>query len=175
MKKSEFERLYRRLYLPLGMYVLRLIGDVGESEDLVNEVFAAVWERICEGEEPENVKAYLYRAARNRAVSYLHAGERFDLLDESADTPSEEEMDTSERDARLWRALDRLPERCRMVFLLSKRDGLSNADIAAEMSISVKTVENQMTRAYRSLRAAYGLKSKDTSAPLPAIFFLPLL
>lgn len=170
-----FDRLYRKLYLPLGMYALRITGDTDASQDLVNEAFAAVWEMVCDGRGPENIKAYLYRSVHNLALSYLRAESRYADMEEEEHLPGEEEIDTSERDARLWRAIDRLPERTRRVFLLSKRDGLKNSEIAEEMGISVKTVENQMTRAYRSLRAAYGLKSDASSTPLPAIFFLPIL
>lgn len=66
--------------------------------------------------------------------------------------PTEEDIDTSERDARLWKALDELPPRCRTVFLMSKRDSMSNREIAEELSISIKTVENQITKAYSRLR-----------------------
>ena len=77
-------------------------------------------------------------------------------------------IDTSERDAALWRAIEALPERCRRVFLLSKRDGLSHAEIADEMGISVKTVENQITKAYSRLRGEL------TGFRMPVVF-LPFL
>lgn len=50
--------------------------------------------------------------------------------------------------------MDNLPEKCREIFLMSKRDGLSNDEIAAELAISVKTVKNQMTKALARLREA---------------------
>ena len=64
--------------------------------------------------------------------------------------------------------VDGLPSRCREVFLMSKRDGLSNVEIAAELGISVKTVENQMTKAFARLRSA--LTASGGKA-----FFLPFL
>ena len=81
---------------------------------------------------------------------------------------SDEEIDTSERDAALWRAIEALPERCRRIFLLSKRDGLSHAEIADEMGISIKTVENQLTKAYSRLRG----ELKGFGMP---VVFLPFL
>ena len=86
---------------------------------------------------------------------------------ESVADISDEDIDTSERDAVLWTAIDALPERCRDIFLMSKRDGMSNAGIAAELGISVKTVENQMTKAFSRLREAL--------APERKVFFLPFL
>jgi RNA polymerase sigma-70 factor (ECF subfamily) len=95
-------------------------------------------------------------------------GERPLSLSESLEEITNEEIDTSERDARLWQALDNLPDRCREIFLLSKRDGLSNAEIASELGISIKTVENQITKAYKALRG-------ELSSRSGAVFFLPFL
>lgn len=66
--------------------------------------------------------------------------------------PTEDDIDTSQRDARLWEALNELPQRCRTIFLMSKRDAMSHREIAEELSISIKTVENQITKAYTRLR-----------------------
>ena len=79
----------------------------------------------------------------------------------------EEVIDTSFRDARIWKAIDELPEKCREIFLMSKRDGLTNAEIAEEMNISIKTVKNQMTKAFARLRESLSTGHKP--------FFLPFL
>lgn len=89
------------------------------------------------------------------------------LGEDSIPEISEENIDTSVRDARIWKAIDNLPEKCREVFLMSKRDGLTNEEIAEEMGISVKTVKNQMTKAFSRLREALS----DGHKP----FFLPFL
>lgn len=162
----EFEALFKALYLPLGMYAMRIVGDADDAEDVVTEAFAKAWQSVQSGAEIDNFKAFIYRAVRNECISFLRrrgttVGEEF--IPEVDD----EAVDTSERDARLWRAIDRLPERCRRVFLLSKRDGLSNDEIAAELGISVKTVKNQMTKAYSRLR--------DELSPRRRHFFLPFL
>ncbi|MDE6336757.1 MAG: sigma-70 family RNA polymerase sigma factor, partial [Muribaculaceae bacterium] len=91
-----------------------------------------------------------------------------DTIDLSAlQDVDEETIDTSVRDARIWKAIDELPERCREVFLMSKRDGFSNDEIAEELGISVKTVKNQMTKAFSRLRDALSSGHKP--------FFLPFL
>ncbi|ROT18154.1 sigma-70 family RNA polymerase sigma factor [Muribaculaceae bacterium Isolate-113 (HZI)] len=174
MTAKEFDKEYRRLLLPLGMYALRIIGSVGDSEDVVQTVFLKTWDRIRAGFEPENLKAYLYMAVRNASLRHLSAkaDELTDDIEDAAEV-TEEDVDTSERDARLWKAVEELPERCRMIFLLCKRDGLSYKDVASELSISEKTVENQMTKAMKSLRKAYGIKS-DRNVQIN-IFFLPFL
>lgn len=174
MTEKEFNKQYKSLFLPLGMYALRMTRDVGEAQDLVNQVFCSLWEKVAEGYEPDSFKTYVYRAVHNRAVSYLEREGRFEDLDTALieNEPEEETVDVSERDARLWRTVDAMPDRCRQIFLMSKRDGLSYKEIAAELSVSVKTVENQINIAFKKLRRAYGL-TQGLDATLTLL--LPLL
>lgn len=170
MTVREFESYYRKLYMPLGMYALRMSGDVDESEDIVQECFATVWQRMEAGCDIGNFKSYMYRAVRNGVLMRARGRVEIVALDNIGEV-APEDIDTSERDAALWRAVDALPERCREIFLMSKRDGLSNAAIASELDLSVKTVENQMTKALRALRAAL---DRHPSPRCP-VFFLPFL
>lgn len=155
MTLKEYSGLYDRLYLPLCMYALRLLSDREEARDAVQDTFVAVWKKLLhEQMEIADLKSYLYRAVYNRSLSILRSRRESAGIAEEIllEVPSEEEIDTSERDAALWRAIGELPERCREVFLLSKRDGLTNHQIAEQLGISIKTVENQMTKAYTRLR-----------------------
>lgn len=166
MTSREFEIHFRKLYLPLGMYALRIVEDADVAEDLVQDAFMKAWQYIEEGGDIESFPSFMYRTVRNVCLSYLR--NRHESLDEShIPEIGEEEIDTSIRDARIWRAIDDLPEKCRVVFLMSKRDGLSNEEIAEELGISVKTVKNQMTKAFSRLREALS----DGHKP----FFLPFL
>ena len=81
--------------------------------------------------------------------------------------PGDDTRSHTEPDARIWHAIDKLPEACRRIFLLSKRDGLGNQEIADELGISIKTVKNQLTKAYARLREDLS----DGHKP----FFLPFL
>ena len=168
MTDRQFQSEYQRLCMPLGMYALRILGDIDEAEDVVQEVFAEVWHKVSvDGLEFANFKAYLYKSVRNACLKRLVEIDRHEPLAMESDV-SDDDVDTSERDARLWHAIDALPDRCREVFLMSKRDGLSHAEIASELGISVKTVENQIDKAFKRLRGDDRLKSGN-------IFFLPFL
>lgn len=166
MTSHEFDIFFRRMYLPLGMYALRIVDDAQSAEDIVEDAFMKVWQQIEEGKEFDDFKAYLYRSVRNGCISFIRARKETVGV-ECIPEVDEETVDTSERDARLWKAIDELPEKCRKVFLLSKRDGLSNEEIADQMGISIKTVKNQMTKAYSRLREDLSSGHKP--------FFLPFL
>ena len=75
-----------------------------------------------------------------------------DQFPDMEDSSEEEQMYNAERDARLWNAIDGLPPERKKIFLLSKRDGLKYQEIAEELNISIKTVENQMGKALKALR-----------------------
>lgn len=166
MTVREFEAIFRRLYLPLGMYALRIVGDTDDAEDIVEDAFMRVWRKIRDGEEVDNLRPFLYQTVRNGCVSFLRA-KKETVGVEFIPEVDEEAVDTSMRDALIWKAIDNLPARCREVFLLSKRDGLTNEEIASELDVSVKTVKNQMTKAYAKLRETLSSGHKP--------FFLPFL
>ena len=164
MTIREFEAYFRQLYLPLGMYALRIVDNTSDAEDIVEETFMKAWQAISSGTEIGHFKSYMYRCVRNECVSFLRGKKEMEPID-SIPEISEEVMDTSFRDARIWKAIDELPEKCREIFLMSKRDGLSNAEIAEELNISVKTVKNQITKAFARLRESLSTGHKP--------FFLP--
>ena len=170
--EKEFETYFNLYYTSIGMYVMRMCDDVEESEDIVQETFSTVWEKFADKELPTYIKSYLYRTAHNITIDRLRHRNKNDLMvsldDISQMELTEEAIDTSERDALLWIAIGKLPERFRQVFLLSKRDGLTHIEISQELGISVKTVENQITKAFKSLREV--LDSSEGK-----VFFLPFL
>ena len=108
-----------------------------------------------DGQEPDAPKSYLYRIVHNRCIDVLRKGRQettIDLYHMKEDLPDEETVDRSFIWARLWTAIDRLPAKRREILLLSKRDGLSYAEIARRMGISQNTVHNHMTKTLRTLR-----------------------
>lgn len=167
MTSREFETGFRRLYLPLGMYALRIVDDADVAEDLVQDAFEKAWLYIGRGGEIDSLTAFMYRTVRNVCLTHLRGRRETVDVDRLADDVAQEEIDTSLRDARIWKAIDGLPEKCREVFLMSKRDGLTNEEIAEELDISIKTVKNQMTKAFSRLREALSGGHKP--------FFLPFL
>ncbi len=166
MTGAEFDIFFRKMYLPLGMFALRILDDAQSAEDIVEDAFIKAWQLIEEGKEIADFKAYMYRMVRNACISHIRNRKEMVGL-EFVPEADEEAVDTSERDARIWKAIDELPEKCREIFLLSKRDGLSNEEIADQLGISIKTVKNQMTKAFARLRETLSSGHKP--------FFLPFL
>jgi RNA polymerase sigma-70 factor (ECF subfamily) len=126
---------------------------------LVQEVFLYVWERWEANERREITKPYLFQAVRNAALSLLRRegvarrgeAETIALFSRPSETP-ESNLRDLELSRAIERAVMRLPERCRLVFTLSREQGLTYNQIAQLLEISPKTVETQMARAFRALR-----------------------
>ena len=168
--RQEFDKVYNERFMPLGMFALRMVEDVELAQDIVQDCFIAAWEKISAGAEIVNLRAYMYRAVRNASLNATRSKAEAIDVDTLGDV-AEDVIDTSERDAALWRAVDSLPPRCREMLLLSKREGLSNAEISEQLGISVKTVENQMTKALSTMRKAAGIRDNVNFS----VFFLPFL
>ncbi len=163
-----FERLFRCYYPGLCSFAARAVGDDVVAEDLVQDVFRRLWERHATWTVATSVEAYLYRATRNRVFDYFdHRRVETRWQDrvmqggaDDADVPLAAGPDTVLHATELADAIERaaqaLPERCRQVFFLKWTQGLTYAQISEAMDISVKTVETQMTRAYRALRERLG-------------------
>lgn len=156
------EIVFRTHYSGMATFVQRFVRVPDVAEELVQDLFLKLWAKREQLSDIETFRTYLYRAARNQALNWLrrqklerrwqeeHAGE-----DEATTTQLADE-DASEHEvaAAVRAAIDRLPPRCREVFLLSRDGGLTYAEIARTLDISVKTVETQMGRALKSLRVA---------------------
>lgn len=151
------DELFRRHYVDLCRVAKRFVKSESESEDIVQELFVALWEKRDTLPELDAVGPYLRRSTRNRSLNFLRDRRRIPVDDgEVPDTQAADlapsDMETSELRNRIDGAINRLPERCRLVFTMSKVEEMSHREIAQSLDISTKTVENQMTRAYRYLR-----------------------
>ncbi len=163
-QSTALDELFRRYYVDLCRVAIRLVRDAAASEDIVQEVFTRLWTKRSKlPGEAQAVGPYLRRSVRNRSLNYLRDRKRIPVddgeLPESADTapPPSASLEQEELRTRIHAAIDRLPERCRLVFVMSKVEEMSQREIADQLEISVKTVENQMTRAYKFLREWLGV------------------
>jgi RNA polymerase sigma-70 factor (family 1) len=156
-----FELLYRRYYRPLCSHVTRLVYSREIGEDLVGDLFFHLWQTNQYTQISGSFRAYLFSAARNRAINYLRwefnrtqSTEESELIDPVDSTESDGDLAFEELTTRIHRALDALPPQCRNVFVLSRFEGRKNSEIGADLHISVKTVEGHLTKALNRLRHA---------------------
>ena len=155
--KDAFDAIFREYYSHLVGVAESMLREREPAEDVAQDVMVELWRRRETLVLETSLRAYLFRAVRNRSLNYLRhlrIAPRVDpeaaahLSGGSADGDTlEKEMETAIRTA-----IAGLPERCREVFELSRVHGLKYAEIAKALDISVKTVEAQMGKAIRVLR-----------------------
>ena len=137
-------------------------GSRENARDVVQDVFMWVWMQGPHLDIRGDVRGYLWQAARNRArntVRSEHARERLHAMVRADDVAlrrtdrnlAPERLDAEELVAQVHSALVGVPRRCREIFLLRWRDGLTNEEIASALEIGVPTVRNQVARAIRRL------------------------
>ena len=151
------DQLYRLCYRPMCLYAVHFLGGSGDVEDVVQDAFAALWDRISNGDYPSNPEAYLAASVRNACIDRLRAeaahpeAELTGRLEESI--PDDDEvLEQAFSEARMWDAIDRLPEGRRRMLLMHVRDGLKCPEIAKRLGVSEGTVRNQIFRALKTLR-----------------------
>ena len=150
------EDLFRLNYRPLCLYALHYLQDADMAEDIVQECFAMLWEKSGQGAAIANMRAYLYMSVRNRCLDSLRRKglptESLKPYDTYGIIDDDDAQERSQIEAKLWTAIDSLPEKCRQIFLMSKRDGLKYEEIAQELGLSVNTVRNQISKALNVLK-----------------------
>lgn len=157
------ELLFKKYYVFLCQAVARILIDEHSAEDIVQEVLFEVWKKRFDLNINISLKAYLRRAAVNKTLNHIRDRKmRWDDEDKLASIPNNSnniavEMEGRDLEKAIHSAIDQLPERCRVVFSLSRFEEMSYQQIADSLGISIKTVENQMTKALRLLKESVTL------------------
>jgi RNA polymerase sigma-70 factor, ECF subfamily len=157
-KEYAFDYFFNYYYPGLCVFAQKIISlPEQQAKDIVQDVFVKFWNDREKLDIRTSIRSYLFVSVRNRCMDVLRKKNRSlqmkeisegqDVADESFET-----YILSELESLFNRSLDKLPERCREVFELSRLQGLKNREIAEKLSLSEKTVENQMTKALRVLR-----------------------
>jgi RNA polymerase sigma-70 factor, ECF subfamily len=157
---AAFEAAFHAWYGELCSFVRPQVGSADVAEEIVQETFLRVWRTRLTLDPAQPLRAYLYRAARNTAINQLKRRElESQWLSGAASTTvprihaADEELHVHELSNAVQHTLATLPERCRLIFTMSRHQGLSYNEIADALGISIKTVETQMGRALKALRA----------------------
>ena len=130
---TSYNKLFVRYYSRLCCYVYRLLGEKEDAEDVVQDLFFTLWKNRKKIAIGENVSGYLYKMARNLALNHIRTQTNYDCI-------------------------NLLPGRCKEVLLLHRVKGLKQKEIADQLSISVKTIKNQIWASLQRLKKCLEVK-----------------
>ncbi len=156
------DRYNRRLF----GYAMTLTSNHAQAEDILQNVFLRTWEQRKKLYIKSSLQNYLFKSVYNEFINqykksrstmileqrYFEGLERAVTLQE--DSPVEKVI------ARITKEIQNLPPKCKEVFLLSRKEGLTNLEISEHLNISIKTVEAQLTKAFGVLRKKLGTTYK---------------
>lgn len=153
--KHQLENLFHKNYDLLCNYAAALLKDEHTAEDVVQSIFIQLWEKE-KLLTLENPAPYLLRCVKYKCLDYLKSNQRKKevFLKELPDIGKEDNLTFSEADVEplLYYFAAQLPPKMRRVFLMSRQQGMSYKEIAEELNVSIKTVENQMGAALKKMR-----------------------
>jgi RNA polymerase sigma-70 factor (ECF subfamily) len=157
--ESAFEMIFRTYYQPLCRYAYSFLQDKEEAEEVVQSSFITVWDKRNSLTIETSVKSYLYRMVRNSCLNVIkhekikqqHVAHELAVSEVSHESVSQK-VHAAELEIKISEAMKTLPEQCRLVFQLSRFEELKYQEIADQLQISVKTVENHMGKALKLMR-----------------------
>jgi len=150
--QKAFKQIFDLLYNSLFSYAISFVNRGEDAEELVQEAFLMIWDRRKMIDESFNVKAYLYKSIHNQALNHIrhlkvinqHVNEESYIYYSTIEKAKEPNPFLTKA---LNEAIDKLPERSKLIFKMSRIDGLRHKEIAKTLCISEKTVEVQIRKA----------------------------
>lgn len=163
---NAYTLLMNDYYKNLCGYANLFTKDPSKSEDIVQNVFVKIWIYRKKIDPNIPIKKYLYKSVYNEFIDQYRKNKPVISLEEKylkvIDTIIDDNsLDIEKLMMNVNREIDKLPEKCKQVFILNKKEGLTHNEIAEYLQISTKTVESHITRAFKILNQKLGNKIKS--------------
>ena len=154
-----YKQLFQLFYPSLVSFSVSIIKSKELSEEIVSDVFMKIWEKRHQLDKVENLTYYLFTAVKNKCLNQLQSQKNKTGLEindtvfefKSLSHDPEQKLISAETIRQIQKAIQELPPRCRLIFKLVKEEGLKYKEVAELMQLSVKTVENQMSLAFKKI------------------------
>lgn len=162
--EGAFEYFFKKYYRRLFDYVFDILKDSLAAEEIVEELFFKVWERRSQLNVQTSPVAYLFRTAYNNSLNYIkhkkvedkylayHSQRSIAELEKTNNSFPLSTLIEQDFEVRLQKSLEKLPDQCRLIFVMSRIEGKNNQEIAENLQISINTVKTQLLRALTRLK-----------------------
>ena len=173
LTKSVYKEVFMAFYKPLCLFARKILSCEEDAEDMVHNVFLAIWERKMSFIDKSHLKVYLYRAVYNQSITYIRRQKFTTRLEDHEEGNEMDENNylqnriETEVFVEIMQAIDRLPEHRREIFKLSYIDGLKISEVAERLGIAEETVRSQRVKARKQLQSSL----KDMSLFYLLVYF----
>jgi len=157
--KKAFEELFFDYYPKMTVFAKKYVVDIDTAKEIVQDYFVRLYETRGNLNIQTSLKSYLYSSVRNSCVNYLnqhklHASHAENIRIQNKDSVSDflDTLEQTELEYRIWQEVSGLPDQCKRIFYLSRKEGVKNKDIANQLGISIRTVETQISKTLKILR-----------------------
>jgi RNA polymerase sigma-70 factor, ECF subfamily len=153
-----FQEVFEHYYQPLCRFATGYVSDQDSAEEIVQQVFINLWEHREEIDPQKAIKSYLFTSVKNRCLNHIRDNKKFrnyylDVeLELEIPVSDNDKTEMADLEKQVADALDKLPEKCREVFMMCRFEDMKYKDVALKLDISQKTVEAQMSKALKILR-----------------------
>ncbi len=155
-----FRKLFDQYYPMMVNKANMILKDENLAKDAAQNVFVSIWNNRSNFNISSSLQGYLSKATINKSLNLIQsrkkhggASDYLDDHDQGEQETSHGRMEADEMKKRIHLAINELPERCRLIFVMNRIEGMSHKEIADQLDISSKTIENQMTKALKFLRS----------------------
>ena len=160
-----FRQLFRHYYTGLFQFAVSIVKLKEPAEEIVGDLFVAIWNKRSSVTNISNLKVYLYISVKNRCLNYISRKadirsidpDQLDMACGELVAGPEDLIVASELLQSVNKAVRELPPKCRVVYKLVKEDGLAYKEVAEVLNISSRTVENHIATAVRKIAAALNI------------------
>lgn len=150
-----FRTLFDAFFPKVKVFLVKFLKDDKLAEDIAQDIFAKVWTMRASLPEIRSFNTYLYRMTKNSALNYFRDRKTIVDISELAildDADIEQEYYSKEKELLIRLIVDQMPVQRRNIFMMSRYQGMSNEEIATNLSISKHTVENNLSISLKELR-----------------------
>lgn len=175
-EEKAYKFLLNKFHRKLNAYALTLVNDHSMAQDIVQNVFLKTWKNRSKLNPEFSIQSFLYKSVYNEFINSYQQNKAMMLLQQKYVESLQHVVETTDESsiermlAIINKEIQNLPNKCQQVFILSKKEGLTNIEIAEHLDVSIKTVEAQISKAYKILKE----KLKDNyNMMLFLIFSMP--
>lgn len=156
--EKAYKFLLNKFHRKLNAYALTLVNDHSMAQDIVQNVFLKTWKNRNKLNPEFSIQSFLYKSVYNEFINTYQQNKAMMLLQQKYVDSLQQVVETTDESsiermlAIINREIQNLPPKCQKVFILSKKEGLTNIEIAEHLEISIKTVEAQISKAFKILK-----------------------